>query len=138
MVALIVDIVTHAARVAIRQTLLYALITTQCCLVARWVQVPLPPLPPGAWTSLVVDMRGLVACCFAHEFGPPHDDDPNLPSPTPAAFAALDGIAVSGVGRLRRIFTLRDAPLREVRTLPYLKTLGPCCTIMWTCRMSHC
>ena len=93
--------------------------------------MPLPPLPPGVWTSLVVDMRGLVACCF----GPRHDlkPSPDLPPPAPPAFAALDGIAVSGAGRLRRIFTLRDALQCQVRTLPYLQTLVPCHIVMWTC-----
>ncbi len=45
-------------------------------------------------------------------------DSPADSPAIPWAYAGLDGISVLGAGRVRRIFTLRDAPLREVT--PYL------------------
>ena len=73
-------------------------------------QVPLAPVPPGAWASLAIDMRSLVARCFAGSAQPPRAP----PGAQPPAYAALDGIALAGTGRLRRVFTLRDAPMHEV------------------------
>lgn len=74
------------------------------------MQVPLAPLPPGAWASLAINVRSLVARCFADTARPPRGP----PATQPPAYAALDGIALAGTGRLRRVFTLRDAPLHEV------------------------
>ena len=73
-------------------------------------QVPLAPLPPGVWASLAIDMRSLVARCFAGTAPPPRAP----PAAQPRAYAELDGIALAGTARLRRVFTLRDAPLHEV------------------------
>jgi len=42
------------------------------------------------------------------------EDAPPAPPAVPWAYAGLDGICVLGAGRVRRIFTLRDAPPREV------------------------
>ena len=74
------------------------------------MQVPLAPLPPGTWASLAIDIRGLVARCFADHAQPPRAPASALNS----TYAALEGIVLSGTGRLRRVFTLRDAPRQEV------------------------
>jgi hypothetical protein len=56
-------------------------------------RIPLGGLPRGVWLNLVLDLAGLVA----HSFG--------------AKFARLDSLTLGSSCKLRRICTLRDAPV---------------------------
>ena len=46
--------------------------------------------------------------------GPGGSAAARAPPAAPWAYAGLDGICILGLGSVRRVFTLRDAPLREV------------------------
>ena len=62
-------------------------------------RVPLGCLARGVWVNLTFDLTELTA----HNFGG-------------ARFSRLESIAVGAVCKLRRIFTLRDAPAENARS----------------------
>ena len=77
---------------------------------ALHVQVPLPPdlLPPERWTSLVVHLPSLVAALFSE----------NGNSRGVAVFNKIEQVGVGAHCRVRKIFTLRDAPVVDGGSAP--------------------
>ena len=65
-------------------------------------QVPLPPsaLPPERWTQLAVHVPSMARALFSD----------NAASQGAAGFRAVEHVGVGAHCRLRRVFTLRDAP----------------------------
>ena len=72
-------------------------------------RVPLGCLARGVWVNLTFDLTELTA----HNFGG-------------ARFSRLESIAVGAVCKLRRIFTLRDAPAEHLAAHQRHRRAGVC------------
>ena len=79
-------------------------------------QVPLPPsaLPPERWTQLAVHVPSMARALFSD----------NAASQGAAGFRAVEHVGVGAHCRLRRVFTLRDAPEGDEAFFDAMETIA--------------